>query len=76
MKDNGSNTNVVSRQFVEKFRHKLNIQKCNFVSKHSAKPEESPTGVDLDTELQIDRNIYMSSLAGVNAQHDILVGIP
>lgn len=76
LKDDGCNTNVLSHEFVEKNRSRLNIINSNTSINHSNKEtHEFATEVVLDAEVEIGTHKYRSNWAVANCRYDMLLGI-
>lgn len=59
LKDDGCNTNVISRSVLKRCRHLFNVKKSSFVINHSSKSlTETVTEVVLDGTIQIGEHVY------------------
>lgn len=77
IKDDGCNTNVISLDFANKHRDKLNVRKCELSLCHSAKStEEEIIEIVWDTKLNLGETEYRSNWAIANIRYDILLGMP
>lgn len=77
LKDDGCNTNVLSKTFVNKNRHLLNIQKEQSVISHSDKDYiETSSDIVVDAEVEIGCYKYRSNWVVANSRYDMLLGMP
>lgn len=76
LKEDGCNTNVISRSFVKQYRHLLNVKKACFVISHSSKSiTETATNVVIDASIQIGEHVYSSNWVISDCRYDILLGM-
>ena len=77
LKDDGCNTNVVSREFFRKNRGLFNYDKCDVEVKHSDKnSNEKASKVILGATLRIGKHKYKSNWLVANCRYDVLLGMP
>lgn len=77
LKDDGCNTNVLSKDFVRHNRAILRVFRTDIKISHSRKTaEESSDEMVTDTELQIGAHRYNSNWAVVNCRYDVLLDVP
>lgn len=77
LKDDGCNTNVISKSYVNRHRHALNIVKGRFEINHSNKnTTKEANEVVLNTPVQIGSHIYHSNWIVADCRYDILLGMP
>lgn len=77
LKDDGCNTNVISADFVNKHRKKLDVRKCNLDIYHSSKEtREQAKEIVFDTGIRIGDTTYRSNWAISNTRYDVLLGMP
>lgn len=77
LKDDGCNTNVISRDFVEKNRHRLTIINQPVTINHSEKDEEETVNeVVINAEIKLGNLTYNSNWAIGNIRYDVILGVP
>lgn len=77
LKDDGCNTNVISRTFVNRNRHLFNIKKTSVTIHHSNKKIiEKAEDVIVDAEIEIGSHTYRSNWIVADCRYDILLGMP
>lgn len=76
LKDDGCNTKVISRDFTNKRRHKLDIRDFKLAICHSHKSmEEYATEIVLNTALKIGRTKYNSNWAISTVLYEVVLVI-
>jgi hypothetical protein len=77
LKDDGCNTNVVSRKFVERNAEAFKMKSRNVMVNHSADDRvEQATQIVLDGRIKVGNNEYLSNLVVSNCRYDVLLGMP
>lgn len=77
LKDEGCNTNVISKEFVKQNRRFLKIRKMHSVISHSDKnSSEWSSEIVIEAELEIGRHKYTSRWVVSNSRYDHLLGMP
>ena len=77
MKDDGCNTNVISKEFFYKHRHMFKAKRVNIKIAHSDKNRtESANWIVKGATLQIGQHVYQSNFAVANCRYDVLLGMP
>lgn len=77
LKDDGCNTNIMSHEFLRKYRHLLEVRDANISISHSKKgADEEPKYVVVNAAVQIGAHVYTSNWAVAKARYDILLGMP
>lgn len=77
LKDDGCNTNVISRSFANRFRPFLDIRKSHYVVSHSNQGSTEDTDeMVYDTEVQIGSHRYRSNWVIADCRYDVLLGMP
>lgn len=77
LKDDGCNTNVISRTFVNRNRHLFNIEKTSVTIHHSNKKiVEKAEEVIVGAEIGIGSHTYRSNWIVADCRYDILLGMP
>lgn len=77
LKDDGCNTNVLSKDFVQKHRDLLNIRREDTIISHSDKRyTESSSEIIVDAEIEIGAHRYRSNWVVANCRYDMLLGMP
>lgn len=77
LKDDGCNTNVISKSFVKRYCHLLQVRRTSFSIFHSNKQStEEATHVILDAEIQLGNHVYRSNWIVAGCRYDILLGMP
>lgn len=77
LKDDGCNTNVMAKSFVDKNLRLLNIRKTQVKVNHSDKDvSEDANEIVIDAELEIGKMKYRSNWIVANCRYEILLGIP
>lgn len=76
LKDDGCNTNVISKSFVNQHRHLLKIKPASIIINHSDKnATEKAQEMVMDTEIRIGPRIYKSNWIVADCRYDILLGM-
>ena len=77
LKDDGCNTNVISRRFFNKNKGKFQVKKSKITVQHSrdGSTEESSIMV-IDGVLEIDNHKYVSNWIVAECRYDVLLGMP
>lgn len=77
LKDDGCNTNIISSDFVNKHRSKLDVRRYNLTIHNSNKAtQEEATEIVWDTEIKIGNTAYRSNWAVAQTRYDVLLGMP
>ena len=77
LKDDGCNTNVVSKGFVKKFQHCLKVVDDNIMVQHSNKDsKERASQIVLNGTLKIGNHSYKSNWVVSNCRYDVVLGMP
>lgn len=77
LKDDGCNTNVISRDSFKKLGQMLNIQNVAFVISHSNKNEnETSNEMVLDAKIELGQYQYRWNWIVANCRYDVLLGMP
>lgn len=77
LKDDGCNTNVVSKRLVKKFRHCFKVVDDDVLVQHSDKDSnERSSQVVLNGTLKIGNHTYTSNWVVANSRYDVLLGMP
>ena len=77
LKDDGCNTNVVSRDFFEINKGKLKWKKCEVEVRHSKHNSvERSSEVIVGATLVINGHVYKSNWLVANCRYDVLLGMP
>ncbi len=77
LKDDGCNTNVVSKEFFKRNRKYFNVKKCNVEVSHSQKGSvENSSQAIIGATLQIGKHSYKSNWLVANCRYDVLLGMP
>lgn len=77
LKDDGCNTDVLSKTFADRHRRLLNIQKASFTINHSNKDSaEVDNELVLGTKFQLEDHVYRSNWVVANCQYDVMLGMP
>lgn len=76
LKDDGCNTNVISKDFVDKHPHLFRIEDTNITVIHSKKESrEVATQVVMGTGIRIGTQSYRSNWAVADCRYDVLLGM-
>ena len=77
LKDDGCNTNVLSREFFEKNKNRLKWRECDVEVRHSKQDSvEKSSEVVIGATLIIEKHVYKSNWLVANCRYDVLLGIP
>lgn len=77
LKDDGCNTNVISKSFVEANRHLLTLRHEPSLISHSDKDyTETSEEVVVDTEIELGTHSYRSNWIVANCRYDLILGMP
>lgn len=77
LKDDGCNTNVISKAFVKQNRRLLKIRKTRSVINHSDKARtETSSEIVIGAEVEIGKHKYTSNWVVANSRYDLLLGMP
>lgn len=77
LKDDGCNTNVISRDFANKHRANLDIRECKLSISHSNKfMDEEANEIVYNTTLKIGGTEYTSNWAISDIHYDVILGMP
>lgn len=77
LKDDGCNTNVVSREFFNKNRKNFKWKNCNVEVSHSQKGSvENSSKSIIGATLRIGKHLYKSNWLVANCRYDLLLGMP
>lgn len=77
LKDDGCNTNVVSRSLLERHRDSLQVVKGSTVLSHSKKGSTETTNqMIVDAELRLGNHLYRSNFVVGDCRYDVLLGMP
>lgn len=77
LKDDGCNTNVVSRNFFEKNKSSFKWKRCNVEVRHSKQDSvERSSEVIMGATLVIAEHSYKSNWLIANCRYDVLLGMP
>jgi Retroviral aspartyl protease len=77
LKDDGCNTNVVSRAFVKKHKNLFNVVNKKMIVNHSCEGlNEEVSQVVLNGNLTLGNHRYTSNFVVASCQYDILLGMP
>lgn len=77
LKDDGCNTNVIAKSFVDRHRDLVQTHKAVFTISHSNKRSiEKASEIVLNTEIQIGDHKYKSDWVVANCRCDIMLGMP
>ncbi len=77
LKDDGCNTNVVSREFFNENRKFFKWKNCNVEVCHSRKGSvENSSKSILGATLKIGKHFYKSNWLVANCRYDVLLGMP
>ena len=77
LKDDGCNTNVVSRDFFRRNKKHLKFEECDVQVKHSNIDSiENSSTVILGATLKIGKHSYKSNWLVANCRYDVLLGMP
>lgn len=77
LKDDGCNTNVVSKEFYKRNASYLNTRKSRMLISRSEKSNTVKVNmIILDTEIKIDEHRYRSNWDIAKCRYDALLGIP
>lgn len=76
-KDNGCNTNVLSREFVKRNRQLLKIQKRKSIIRRSSRESiKTVSKIVMDADIEIGKHRYRSTWVVANCRYDALFGMP
>lgn len=76
LKDDGCNTNVLSREFVRRHFHLMKIHKTNLIGQHSNKAlSEQATEAVVNAELEMGDHIYRSNWVVAHCCYEVLLGM-
>lgn len=74
LKYDGSNTNVLSKTFVERHWQFLNVQKASFTIDHSKKdPTKVGNEIVVDTELELGDHVHRSNSVIADCRYDVML---
>ena len=77
LKDDGCNTNVISREFAKRNEHRLRFVSRKMSVAHSSKnTDEVATRVAVGATLMIGRHEYKSNWIITDARYDVILGMP
>lgn len=77
LKDDGCNTNVISKDFATRNAHLFDIRDCDIPVSHSKKDTtEVATQIILQGKLRIGGHVYVSNWAVADCRYDVLLGMP
>ena len=77
LKDDGCNTDVVSRDFAHRNAHLFDLMQCSIPVSHSKKDtSELATQVIVRRNLQIGTHQYLSNWAVADCRYDVSLGMP
>lgn len=77
LKDDGCNTNVVSRKFVQRNAEAFKTIRRNVKVNHSDDDRvEQATQIILDGRLKVGNHEYLSNFVVANCRYDVLLGMP
>jgi hypothetical protein len=77
LKDDGCNTNVVSRKFVQSNAEAFKTMCRNVTVTHSAEDRvEQATQIIMDGRLKVGNHEYLSNFVVANCRYDVLLGMP
>lgn len=76
LKDYGSNINVLSKRFVQKFCRFLKLHTMSFsIQRSSRNSTETATEIVVNAKLQLGNHLYCSHCAVADCQYDILLAM-
>jgi Retroviral aspartyl protease len=77
LKDDGCNTNVISRTFVKKYKNLFHVVNKKMIVNHSCEGQsEEVTQVVLNGNLTLGNHLYISNFVVASCRYDILLGMP
>lgn len=77
LKDDGCNTNVISKSFLNRYRNLFQTKKASFTINHSNKGSvEEANEILVDEEIQIGNHQYKTSWIVANCRYDVMLGMP
>lgn len=77
LKDDGCNTNVVSRTFLENNRDLFRVKETRTLLSHSkVDTTEEASEVVLDAELRLGGHVYRSNFVVADCRYDVILGMP
>lgn len=77
LKEDGCNKNVISRDFVNKHKHILNVQRTSATIRHSSKKVvEKNEEMVIGAEVEIGTHRYSSNWVVADCRYDVMLGVP
>lgn len=77
LKDDGCNTNVMSKTFVQMYRHLLDVRPTTATINHSSKHVKEESGeMVVGAEVEIGPHQYTSNWVVADCRYDIMLGMP
>eukprot|EP00171_Calliarthron_tuberculosum_P016982 IDg16982t1 len=77
LKDDGCNTNIVSREFARRYYDSFRVNKVDTIVTHSKRGStEKATDIVMDAEIKIERHKYRSNWVVADCRYDVMLGMP